>query len=59
MYEQLEFEKWLTQEKINGLIDFKVYPINTDTAEKEHIYAELNAMNRALTEKNYTQIFDL
>jgi hypothetical protein len=56
MEEQKKIEKWLQEEKSKGLIDIKLYPINTDTTEKEHIYAELNAMNAAISDKRYLKV---
>lgn len=59
MKEQEKFENWLSREKEKGLLHIKFYPINTNNAEKEHIYEELNSMNLAIEEKKFVQIFDL
>lgn len=59
MQEQKKFEEWLSKEKEKGLLHIKFYPVNTNNAKKEHIYAELNLMNLAIKEKKFIQIFDL
>ena len=59
MFEQNIFNTWLEKEKANGLVDIKLYHVNTDLAETEEIFAELNSMNRAIDEKRFVQIFDL
>lgn len=59
MNEEQKFLSWLEAEKADGLIDVKFYPVNTETADKEAIYTELNAINNAKLEGKFSRITDL
>lgn len=53
------FNKWLSTEIKNGLVDFKLYPSNIDRASRESFYGELNAMNDAFEAGRFEKITDL
>ena len=57
--EEAIFKNWLEEAKSEGLVDFKLYPSNTDSASKESFYAELNEMNHAYASSRFELIRDL
>lgn len=57
--EEAVFNEWLANQKVNGLVDLKLYPESTSTASKEGFYAELNAMNHAFSAGRFEEVKDL
>ena len=57
--EQDRFQTWISKEAEKGLVDIKLYPVQTNMASTEDLYAELNNMNFAFESKRFDTITNL